>query len=261
MSSILLFDSGVGGLSILEHVREAFPQWPVHYLADNARFPYGELEEENLIHGCVHLITTLVRELTPAMVVVACNTASTLALPALRSALPIPVIGVVPAIKPAAALSHTGTIALLATPGTVRRSYTDGLIQDFAPHCRVIRLGSSDLVRMAEEKLSGKAVDTSQLHKVLAPLLAEAELDAVVLGCTHFPLLRDEIGQVLGPKVRLVDSGSAIARRVGTLVNESRVLPGKQQGGYYCTGQVPSAALAGYLEGCGLVFSTRIAAS
>ncbi|BDY03171.1 glutamate racemase [Ferrimonas sp. YFM] len=261
MSSILLFDSGVGGLSILEHVRDAFPQWPVHYLADNARFPYGELPEQELIDGCVELITTLVRELKPALVVVACNTASTLTLPALRTALSIPVIGVVPAIKPAAALSYTGTIALLATPGTVCRSYTDGLIQDFAPHCRVIRLGSSDLVRLAEDKLAGKGCDSVALQAVLAPLTLEPSLDVVVLGCTHFPLLNEEIGQILGPKVRLVDSGSAIARRVGTLISESKVVPGTESGNYYYTGASPSDELSAGLKARGLLLSTKVAAS
>ncbi|USD37820.1 glutamate racemase [Ferrimonas sp. SCSIO 43195] len=252
MSSILLFDSGVGGLSVYSHIRQAFPAWPIHYLADNARFPYGELEDQELVSGCVALIDDAVNTLKPALVVVACNSASTLALPALRQRLSVPVIGVVPAIKPAAQLSRRKMIGLLATPGTVSRSYTDTLVDQFAADCRVLRLGSSELVRLSEGKLAGQAVPTSTLAAILQPFMADdVRPDVVVLGCTHFPLLRAELSAVLGPDVALVDSGDAIARRAQTLLSHRLEAPLSIPNRYLWSGAAPSMGLKRLLRGYG----------
>ncbi|MBY5993992.1 glutamate racemase [Ferrimonas balearica] len=254
MGAILIFDSGLGGLTIHEHIRQALPDRPVRYLADNARFPYGELAPTELIDGCVALIRQQVEAHPIDLVVIACNSASTLVLEALRAAIPCPVVGVVPAIKPAAALSYQKVIGLLATPGTVQRPYTDQLAADFAADCQLLRLGSSELVRLAEAKLNGQSVATGEVARILTPFTqGDLRPDVVVLGCTHFPLLKEEIAQALGPQVRLVDSGAAIARRVSQLLATDKPLTGdKPQGVFIHTGTAPGAALNAYLAKQGL---------
>src|SRR5690606_22891926 len=149
----------------------------------------------------------------PKLAVVACNTASTVALPRLRSQFALPIVGVVPAIKPAARLSANRIIRLLATPGTVARPYTQKLIDQFAADCEVIRVGSSELVEQAERKLRGEPVDLDLLRRIMAPII-EGGADTVVLGCTHFPLLQQELQLAAGRPLQWVDSGAAIARRV-----------------------------------------------
>src|SRR5690606_31067332 len=139
---ILIMDSGVGGLSVYQHIRERLTGWPTIYLADSAGFPYGPKSEAEILNRVVSLVQSAYERYRPALVVVACNTASTLVLPALRERLPVPIVGVVPAIKTAAAVSKTRTIGLLATPGTIAREYTAQLIGSFAPDCRIIRVGS-----------------------------------------------------------------------------------------------------------------------
>lgn len=195
--TILVFDSGIGGLSVLSEIRQQLPQWHYHYLFDNARLPYGNLGEQELIDGCVHLISKQVEHIKADMVVVACNTASTLVLPALRRTLSIPVVGVVPAIKPAAALSTKKRIGLLATPGTVKRDYTQELIQQFAIDCHVELFGSAELVMMAEQYIADGQLDHQALAQVLAPI-SKADIDVLVLGCTHFPMIAAQITNVLG---------------------------------------------------------------
>lgn len=215
---ILVFDSGIGGLSVLTEIRKLLPAHDYYYLFDNARLPYGELAEDVLILGCVTLVQKLVTEINASIVVIACNTASTLVLPALRAVLDIPVVGVVPAIKPAALSSVTKHIGLLATPGTVKREYTHDLIARFAKDCKVELFGTSELVMMAEKKAAQEDVDLARLHQILAPIKVTA-IDMLVLGCTHFPLLRDEIESFLGQKVTLLDSGEAVAKRVVSLLS------------------------------------------
>jgi glutamate racemase len=155
-------------------------------------------------------------------VVIACNTASTIALPAVRAALDLPVVGTVPAIKPAAARSRTRTIGVLGTDATVRQAYVDDLAARFAADCRVVRHGSGALVALAEAKLAGAPPDRAALAAAVAPLRAVEALDTVVLACTHFPLLADELGALFGPGVALVDGGAGIARRVAHLTAGSR---------------------------------------
>ena len=213
---ILVFDSGIGGLTILEEIRRALPNENYIYLFDNARLPYGELGEQELISGCVSLITAFLQEESVSMVVIACNTASTLILPSLRAVLNIPVVGVVPAIKPAALLSKKKHLGLLATPGTIKRAYTHELIDQFASECKVDLYASSELVMLAEQKAAGNLVTQQQLAKILSPI-RESELDTLVLGCTHFPILKQEMQEYLGDGVSLLDSGKAVAARVLTL--------------------------------------------
>ncbi len=220
---ITVFDSGVGGLSILAEARQLLPGCRFDYLCDNGGFPYGTRSDTYVIERCHQVIEEYFQccNALPDMVVVACNTASTLALPRLRTAFSLPIVGVVPAIKPAANRSRTGTIGLLATPGTVKRAYTHQLIADYAANCRVISHGSSALVLMAEDKLRGGKPDPQHLARELAVFTETSpvnpqpgQLDCLVLACTHFPLLKDEIQACLGPGVQLLDSGEAIARRV-----------------------------------------------
>ncbi|WP_163933749.1 glutamate racemase [Paraferrimonas sp. SM1919] len=213
-SSILVFDSGVGGLSIVEHLQDSYK---VSYLADDARLPYGELADDELVEGAVKLIKQVIAKQPIDAVIVACNSASTLILPHLRMAITQPVVGVVPAIKPAAACTKNNKITLLATPGTVRRQYTKDLINEFAKDKQVQLLGCSQLVHLAEAKLSKNTIDVSQLQQQLLPVIQYGS-DVVVLGCTHFPLLAEEIQDYLGEQVKLIDSSDAIRRRVEQLL-------------------------------------------
>lgn len=216
---ILIFDSGIGGLSINDEIKTRLPEVAVTYVADNRIYPYGTLSEQALIERITHLFPRLIERFQPEAIVIACNSASTLVLDHLRDLTAIPVIGVVPAIKTAALHTRTRVIGLLATPGTVSRAYTDRLIQEFASHCRVIRVGSHELVDEAENKLRGRDVDSTAVARVLAPFTEEPELDSVVLGCTHFPFLKQELSQLLGNRMSLIDSGEAIARRTAFILN------------------------------------------
>ncbi len=217
--TVLVFDSGVGGLSIYDEVRQLLPDLHYIYVFDNEAFPYGEKPEAFIVNRVLEIVTA-VNQLHPLhLVIVACNTASTISLPSLRQAFSFPVVGVVPAIKPAAKLTRNGIVGLLATRATVHRSYTHELITRYAADCHIIPLGSAELVELAEAKLHGEPVDLDILRKILRPWLKLREPpDTIVLGCTHFPLLMDELKSVLPDGTRLVDSGSAIARRTAWLV-------------------------------------------
>lgn len=233
--SILVIDSGVGGLSVCQSILEQEPRLQVIYFADSAFFPYGLLPEEQLRARLKQIVSSMLAIHQPALVVLACNTVSTLVLPELRALFDIPFVGVVPAIKPAAALSESKRIGLLATPATVNRPYTDQLIKDYAQDCQVIKIGSSELVHEAEKLLKGQAVSTEVINKQLKPFSDEqgqALVDTVVLGCTHFPLLKIELAKQL-PGIRWVDSGKAIANRVShllaTIPENSKVSNGAHQ--------------------------------
>lgn len=215
--NILVFDSGIGGLSVVAAIASRLPNCHFHYLADNAHFPYGSLSDDMLIRRVTHLITAAVHKHTIDLIVIACNTASTLVLNQLRAAIAIPIVGVVPAIKPAAAQTRTGHIGLLATPATVRRKYTDELIANFASHIVVHRIGSEALVALAESQSASPAQQATIIQAELAPWQAY-DIDIIVLACTHFPLLKPALAEVVGSHVKLLDSGDAIARRVVQLL-------------------------------------------
>jgi len=219
----LIFDSGVGGLSVVREIRKRLPELALDYVADDAFRPYGEKSEAELIDRLPGLLATLSEMVSPDCIVIACNTASVTALDAIRDAVDPPVIGVVPAIKPAAAWSRTGTIGVLGTPGTVRRKYVDSLIQRFAGECQVVLQGSVNLVEMAESKLAGDPLDLNDIRREIAPLFdgrEGADIDVVVLACTHFPLLRAELKQATRQTVRWIDSGAAIAKRVEVILGQ-----------------------------------------
>lgn len=231
---ILFFDSGMGGLSVFRKTHRLNPQASYFYLFDHECFPYGNKSEVFLRQRVTALLQELSEVVHPDIIVIACNTASTTVLVHEREVFTLPIVGVVPAIKPAAAVSRNKRIALLATPGTVKRAYIDFLINEFAYDCKVQRVGTEDLVRLAESALLNacKAHDTligsgfkycsrEALERVLEPITSlrvEKKPDTVVLGCTHFPLLREQICAILGPEVTLVDSGEAIGRRVQTIL-------------------------------------------
>jgi glutamate racemase len=218
---ILFFDSGVGGLSVVETAREHMPTAQFVYAADSAGFPYGTKSEAEIAARVPALLGRLVERYRPRLVVIACNTASTIALSVVRSALDVPVVGTVPAIKPAALASKTRVIGVLGTDATVRQPYVDRLSAEFASDCTVIRHGSAALVEIAEAKLRGETIDAHDIAAALAPMLdhpAAARMDQLVLACTHFPLLRDELAVALSG-VTLVDSGEGIARRIAHLTD------------------------------------------
>lgn len=221
-----LFDSGVGGLSVFEAVRRRLPCATLSYCADNANFPYGTKTEAEVLRAVLEATDRFVRVARLDFLVIACNTASTIALKALREAHSVSVIGVVPAIKPAALLSRTGTIALLATKAAAQTVYADDLIKTFAAQSKVLRAGSSRLVELAEAKLRGHAPALEDVRDEIRPLFeasppeAATRLDTIVLGCTHFPLLADELAEAAPWPVRWLDSGDAIATRVENLANE-----------------------------------------
>ncbi len=246
---VLVFDSGVGGLSVVQSVLERLPGVRIVYVADDAAFPYGTKSPEVLRQRVLDVVLPQQQVYRPDLVVVACNTASTMVLPDLRSRLTIPVVGVVPAIKPAAAQSRTHCIGLLATPATVNRPYTDQLLRDFAHNCGVVRVGSSRLVEIAEDYLRGDSVDEREVAQIVRPLFASqfsagevahwpqgpsdhtdnhphTMVDVVVLGCTHFPLLRDLLVRIAPRPMTWIDSGAAIASRVEQLLGEIGKIPG-----------------------------------
>lgn len=217
--TVLVFDSGVGGLSVYNEVRQLLPDLHYIYAFDNVAFPYGEKSEEFIVERVVDIVTAVQERYPLALAIIACNTASTVSLPALREKFAFPVVGVVPAIKPAARMTANGIVGLLATRGTVRRPYTHELVARFATECKIEMLGSAELVELAEAKLHGEPVSLEELRKILRPWLRMKEPpDTVVLGCTHFPLLQEELLEVLPEGTRLIDSGAAIARRAAWLL-------------------------------------------
>nr|WP_217904642.1 MULTISPECIES: glutamate racemase [Vibrio] len=230
----MVFDSGVGGLSVFQEMNKLLPQVNYYYLFDNQAYPYGELSPQTLLSRVEVLVEKMSRHFDIDLVVIACNTASTIVLPTLRNVLSIPVVGVVPAIKPASSLASKA-VGLIATPATVTRQYTHDLIRDFAKEKEVELLGSTRLVDIAEEKLRGKPVDLAELRSILDPMVNK--IDVAVLGCTHFPLIKEEIQIVLGEGILLVDSGEAIARRVRDLLKHEDALAGSAQKRIFSTAQ------------------------
>lgn len=217
---VLVFDSGVGGLSVAACIHRALPGVELVYLADNAGFPYGGQSEQVVIARSCALIAECLSQLPCDVMVVACNTASTVVLPHLRAITAVPVVGVVPAVKPAAACSVNRRIGLLATPATIQRPYLDELVDEFAAGCEVVRVGDPGLVRWAEQLVQGAEPPQAKLDEAMAPLCAAA-VDTVVLGCTHYPLLLPWLRKSLPDVTTWVDSGEAIARRVGFLLDQT----------------------------------------
>ena len=221
-SPLLFFDSGVGGLSVLEPTRALLPNAPIVYVADNAGYPYGRRSEQEIASRVPALLGRLVERFHPRLAVIACNTASTIALDHVRSALDLPVVGTVPAIKPAAEISKTRVIGVLGTEATVRQPYVDNLAAEFAADCTIIRHGSPELVDLAEAKLAGEEIAVEDVREAAQPMFDAKHgdrIDTGVLACTHFPLLRAELSEAF-PNVEWIDGGPGIARRIAYLTRK-----------------------------------------
>jgi glutamate racemase len=222
--TILVFDSGLGGLTVLREIVGARPDARYVYVADDAFFPYGHHSEEQLIARVVPLIGDLIDAHAPDLVVIACNTASTLVLSHLRAAYRVPFVGTVPAIKPACARSKSRRVSVLGTSGTVKREYTQTLIRDFAQACQVTLVGSAELAALAEAALSGGYVSDQAISSEIAPCFVQdagdnpARTDTVVMACTHYPLLMDRLVRLAPWPVDWIDPAPAIARRVADLL-------------------------------------------
>jgi len=217
---ILLFDSGVGGLSVLAAVTARLPAAPIVYVADNQGFPYGTKAEAEIAARVPALLGRLAERYRPRLIVIACNTASTIALGPVRAALDVAVVGTVPAIKPAAERSTTRTIGVLGTEATVRQPYVDDLAARFAADCRVLRHGSAALVWAAERALRGEATPDGLYRDALDGLLDQPggeRMDTVVLACTHFPLVADRLAAASPRPLRFVDGADGIAARAAHL--------------------------------------------
>ena len=218
-SPILFFDSGVGGLSVLGPTLKLLPNAPIVYAADSAGFPYGKKSDAELASRVPALLGRLVERYHPRLAVIACNTASTIALDHVRSALDLPVVGTVPAIKPAAETSRTRVIGVLGTEATVRQPYVDDLASKFASDCAIVRHGSPELVELAETKLAGEVIAVEAVRKATQPMFDTRDgnrIDTIVLACTHFPLLEEELRAAF-PNVDFVHGGNGIARRIAYL--------------------------------------------
>ncbi len=254
-SPILLFDSGVGGLSVLAEVRKALPSAPIIYAADTAGLPYGGKTEAEIAARVCGLLGRMAERFHPRLICIACNTASTIALAMVRDVLAVPVVGTVPAIKPAAALTRTGTIGLLGTKATIRQAYVDRLEAEFATGKRILRFAAPGLVTAAEAKLRGRPVDkavVAQAAEGLRALPGGGDIDTVVLACTHFPLLEDELAQAFGAGVAFVHGAAGIARRIAVLTDGQ---PFRRTGpdlALFTRNGEDAAALAPALAACGL---------
>ena len=264
MTRIGIFDSGVGGLTVYQAIKSTLPDANFYYCSDNEFHPYGTKADDAVAQRTLDVCSRFVMAAELDLLVIACNTASTVALGLLRSKLNLPIVGVVPAIKPAAEKSASGVIGLLATPATIKRIYVDELIQRFASDHHVIRVGSSRLVELAEEKARGSVVPVELVREEIKSLFVDfsrieksMRLDTVVLGCTHFPLLRDELLQASPWPVQWIDSGSAIASRVQNLASglESKIGKSRDQGTAWVTRKDSSAA---QLEPLMLRFGFRV---
>jgi glutamate racemase len=220
----LVFDSGVGGLSVLGPIRALLPSAPIVYAADSAGFPYGTKTEAEIDARVPALLGRLAERYDPRLIVIACNTASTIALDSVRSALDLPIVGTVPAIKPAAAISRSRVIGVLGTDATVVQPYVDRLAAEFAADCTLVRQGSAELVELAEAKLRGETAATAAYRQVLDGLLTRPHgdrIDTVVLACTHFPLVQDELEAAAPRALDFVDGKEGIARRTAWLLREA----------------------------------------
>jgi glutamate racemase len=219
--TILVFDSGLGGLTVYREVARARPDARYVYAADDAFFPYNAIEESRLIARALDLMERLIATHRPDLVVIACNTASTLVLPTLRARLAVPFVGTVPAIKPACAASKTKRVSVLGTEATVKREYTKALIREFATDCQVTLVGSARLAGLAEAALTGEAAADEDIATEIAPCFVDdgvARTDTVVLACTHYPLLADRLARLAPWPVNFIDPAPAIARRVVELI-------------------------------------------
>jgi len=245
--NILVFDSGLGGLTVYREVAKARPDARFVYTADDAFFPYGRQDEPKLVARVLDVMETLIAEHRPALVVIACNTASTIVLPALRDKFKVPFVGTVPAIKPACAGSRSKLVTVLGTEATVKREYTRALIRDYAQGCAVTLVGSPRLAELAEAELKGERISDDDVATELAPCFVETDgkqTDTVVLACTHYPLLLQRFEKLARWPVNFIDPAPAIARRVLDLLGAPAAAPAAEPVRFiFTSGTAPSGAL------------------
>jgi len=243
--TILVFDSGLGGLTVYREIAAARPGADFVYVADDAGFPYGAMEEHALVDRVLALMDELIAAHRPDLIVIACNTASTIVLSDLRKKFALPFVGTVPAIKPACAQSVTKNISVLGTEATVGREYTRTLIRDYAADCRVSLIGSKMLATYAEAELAGSPVSNEEIYAEIAPCFRDerARTDTVVLACTHYPLLIDRLRRLAPWPVSFLDPAPAIARRVSDLLGPAPSGTGASRV-VFTSGRLPAAALA-----------------
>jgi glutamate racemase len=225
---VLVFDSGIGGLTVLREARVIMPERRFVYVADDAAFPYGAWEERALSDRIVGLFDGLIGAHDPEIVVIACNTASTIVLQELRQAYPAtPFVGTVPAVKPAAERTRSGLVSVLGTPGTVRRQYTRDLIAQWGGRCHVRLVGSDRLAGLAETYMREGFVDEEAVREEIAPCFIERDgrrTDIVVLACTHYPFLANRMRKTAPWPVDWIDPAEAIARRALSLLGPREAL-------------------------------------
>ena len=244
---ILMFDSGLGGLTVYREVVTARPQADFIYVADDAAFPYGAIEENALVTRVVALMGGLIESHRPDLVVIPCNTASTIVLPDLRRKFSVPFVGTVPAIKPACAGSVTRRVSVLGTEATVQREYTRALIRDYAGDCQVTLVGSKKLAGYAEDDLAGVPVTDAALREEIAAAFVDdgKRTDTIVLACTHYPLLIERLRTLATWPVNFIDPAPAIARRVVDLLGPSSAAAGAgTTHAIFTSGRAPQAVLA-----------------
>ncbi len=258
---VLVFDSGIGGLSVLRAIRAALPDIRVVYVADDAAFPYGAWEERALSDHIVALMGDLIAEHDPAAVVIACNTASTLVLPPLRERYAVPFVGTVPAVKPAAEQTESGIVAVLATPGTMKRDYTRDLIRSFGQACHVRLVGAPALAGIAEARMRGEPFELDEIAEQIAPCFEEIDgrrTDIVVLACTHYPFLADVMADIAPWPVTWLDPAPAIARRLVSVLEGRGVGRGGASRAILTSGAEPTGALVRLLAEHGLSIGTAL---
>lgn len=257
--SVLIFDSGIGGLSVLREARVLMPQKRFIYVADDAGFPYGNWEEEQLRERLVKLFGELIERWQPEIAVIACNTASTLAIDRLREACPNQTfVGTVPAIKPAAERTRSGLVSVLATPGTVKRQYTRDLIEKYASKCHVRLVGSIHLAELAEIYMREGFVDETKVRAEIEPCFMEVDgrrTDIVVLACTHYPFLANRMRKLAPWPVDWIDTSEAIARRALSLIDGSTKSPDKTDIAMFTSGECDFARER-LMNGFGLTVET-----
>jgi glutamate racemase len=254
--TILVFDSGLGGLTVFRETAKARPDATYIYVADDALFPYGKIAEPILVAHVVALIGRLIERHRPDLIVIACNTASTLVLPQLRARYAVPFVGTVPAIKPACAASASRRVSVLGTEATVGREYTRALIRDFSQGCEVTLVGSAQLAALAEAELRGEPAADADISREIAPCFVDSggsRTDTIVLACTHYPLLLDRLERLAPWPVAWIDPAPAIARRVIELIGpaEAKAEAGTAQIAF-TSGKPSSPALAAALARYGL---------
>ncbi len=266
-ATILVFDSGIGGLSVLRPLQARCPSAAYVYVADDAAFPYGGFEEQALIQHVVHLMEDLIGRLSPDLVVIACNTASTLVLEPLRARFDTAFVGTVPAVKPAAASSRSGLVSVLATPGTVRRDYTRGLIEAHGGDAAFTLIGSARLAALAEAKMTGGAVADAEILAEIAPAFVsdgDRRTDTVVLACTHYPFLRAEFERLAPWPVAWIDPAPAIARQAAVVLGEAGVSGDGREStpglAVFTSGKTPPPGLRAMLNDFGLAVADAAAA-